>query len=551
MDKLSLIEVTAAVADVPNSASIADKFSDEQKYGMDMLRSGNSVLLMGVAGSGKSTLLREYLWEMQEKEPKEWEHTAVVAPTGVAAVNVGGSTLHSFFQLPPYVLDPEDASINKSGKWSKIRTLIIDEISMVRSDMFACLDRRLRAGKGQYEGLPFGGVRIILIGDVCQLEPVMPNAGNAEYDFLMDNFGSGWFFNTEEFNKLRPVPVYLTRTFRQEDTQLSSLLDRVRRGDKSAADDINRVLVLNPQADGSGGPVVCPTLKQVDDINMEMLNKIDEETKVYKGVRIGSFKEGDQRTDSILELKVGARVLAVANYYSKSISPYDWAAKSIKTLFINGDPGVVTDLDPLTVDFDRHGEIKVDRYTWESIKYDYVYNDKRKRMCLERKVVGSFTQIPLKLGWAITIHKSQGMGFENMVVDMGRGAFSSGQTYVALSRAMSLAGLVLRTPIMPRDIFTDPNAIMFHDAAVRIAQEEYDKVKARYADKKEEPMAEPKVQENAVINIEDAAAQLNELGKVIASLRFAAPEIQREHQHEAAACLNNIATSLGLVPDHG
>lgn len=514
---------------------ISEKFSREQKYAMDLLRSGRSVLLMGVAGSGKSTLLREYLWELQETNPEMWDHTAVVAPTGVAAINVEGSTIHSFFQLPPYVLDPHEEEISKTGKWSKIRTLIIDEVSMVRSDLFACIDYRLRANKGRQSRLPFGGVRIVLIGDVCQLEPVMPNRNSDEHDFLMDRFGSGWFFNTNQFAQLNPVPVYLTRTFRQEDATLSGYLDRVRLGDQDVAEELNKVLKIDPNADGTTGPIVCPTIAQVNALNMEMLDRIPEDEKVFEGVRTGVFKEKDQRTDTKLTLKVGARVLSVSNYYNKDLSAYSLAAKGLPPIFINGSTGVVTSLDPLTVSFDRHGEVKVVPHIWESMKYDYVTDPETGHKKLGRHIVGTFTQIPLKLGWAITIHKSQGMGFENMVVDMGRGAFSSGQTYVALSRAMSLKGLVLRQKLEPWHIFTDEHAVDFHKAAVKIALELM-----------ETELGEDLRSAINKVNMEKVSEAYAKLGAVLKAIEVAPIPDQAAELTRVSECLADITEHLGI-----
>ena len=428
-----------------NDPGIAS-FTDEQRYAMRLFRTGKqSVLLMGVAGAGKSLLIRKYIAEQEN----QFADIAIVAPTGVAAVNIGGTTIHSLFQLSPGALDPDDEE-GVTGKWSKIEILIIDEISMVRADVFACIDRRLRAGKSNYNAQkPFGGVRIIMVGDVCQLDPIMPKRGTDEHEFLMDHFGSGWFFDTKEFRELNPTPIFLTKSFRQEELSLSNMLDRVRVGDRTAAKDLNDALQSAPDADGSNGPVVCCTNRQVDDINSIQLAKLEGEVGAFQGILSGKFKPNDCRTDVVLELKVGARVLAVANNYEAG--------------FINGDAGTVVSLAPLVVDFDRHGERYVNTFKWESIRYTYEHCEESKRKRLQRMVVGQFIQVPLRLGWAITIHKSQGMGFAQMTVDMGKGAFASGQTYVALSRSMTLEGLTLKVPIRSNDIFTDRDALKFHE----------------------------------------------------------------------------------------
>ncbi|MCH5219377.1 MAG: AAA family ATPase [Muribaculaceae bacterium] len=403
-----------------------------------------SVFLSGKAGTGKSTFLH-YLTATTKKK------YVVLAPTGIAAVNVGGQTLHSFFKIPLKPLLPEDPDfavtrLRSRLKYSKqhiklIRSLeliIIDEISMVRADVIDFIDRVLRVYSGNMR-LPFGGKQILFVGDVFQLEPVV--TGN-DRDILARAYSSFYFFDAFVFKQIDLIPIELTKVYRQTDLRFISLLDNIRAG-KPMQQDIDllnsRYIPGHVSATEVGDftMTIATRRDMVDAINDRHLNALPAPPVVFAGEIENEFPLNSLPTDLNLELKTGAQVVFVRND-----PEHRW---------VNGTVAVVTTCLPdlIQVITEDGEEFDVERERWVNVKY--VFNEKTRQV--DEIELGAFVQYPLKPAWALTIHKSQGLTFNKVIIDIGRGAFAGGQTYVALSRCRSLEGIILANPITPRDIY--------------------------------------------------------------------------------------------------
>lgn len=406
--------------------------------------------MTGKAGSGKSTFLK-YIKEHTRKRH------VVLAPTGIAAVNVGGSTLHSFFKIPFKPLLPDDpdfasSRIRKRLKYSKahaklihdLELVIIDEISMVRADIIDFVDKVLRVYSGNMRE-PFGGKQMLFVGDIFQLEPVVTADMR---DVLRHAYRDSYFFSANVFADFAIVPIELKKIYRQSDSRFIGLLDRIRVGAPTDAD----VATLNARVAPDYVPspenfvmTLATRRDMVDAINDAQLARLKSKEITYKGSIVDDFPENSLPTAKELTLKVGAQVVFVRNDREKR--------------WVNGTLGRVslaTD-DLLEVELENGERACVEREIWENITYRY---DEERRRVTE-KVIGTFTQFPVRLAWALTIHKSQGLTFNNVVIDIGRGAFSGGQTYVALSRCRSLEGIALRSTINPRDVFVNPSILNF------------------------------------------------------------------------------------------
>ncbi len=393
--------------------------------------------ITGRAGTGKSTLLQHFRATTEKQ-------VVVLAPTGVAAVNVGGQTIHSFFRFPPGItLDKVRSRSSNRALYEHLDTVIIDEISMVRADLFDCIEKCLRLD-GPVVGAPFGGVQLVLFGDLYQLPPVVPSD---EARLFQTFYKSPYFFDAQLYPQAQVSTVELTEVYRQRDPAFVALLDAVRTGTLSEADReaLNAACTGLREPPPARPPIhLMTTNAMADQVNRAHQERLSGKAQVYVGSVRGSFGERQLPTHEKLRLRVGARVMLLNN---------DEDGR-----WINGDLGWVVALaEPeqadgvLTVDLDRGGRVKVSPYTWEVIRF--VYDRNRGR--IESEVMGSFTQYPLRLAWAVTIHKAQGKTFDEVVVDVGRGTFAPGQAYVALSRCTTLAGLQLRRPLLARHVWAD------------------------------------------------------------------------------------------------
>jgi tetratricopeptide (TPR) repeat protein len=383
----------------------------------------------------------------------------VLAPTGIAAVNVGGQTIHSFFKLPLKPLMPDDPDfaihvLRKRMKYSsshakliqKLELVIIDEISMVRADIIDFIDKILRVYSGNMRQ-PFGGKQMLFVGDVFQLEPVV--TGDTR-DIIGRFYTNPYFFNARVFNEFSLVPIELQKVYRQNEEELISMLDRIRVGNPLPSD-INtlnaRVVLDNSQATNTKEMtmVIATRRDMVDNINETHLNQLKTKAHTYRGKIEGDFPLSSLPTDMELTLKDGAQVVFIKNDIDKR--------------WVNGTIGVIDHCtnDKVMVKTEDGELHTVMPEKWGNVKY--VYNEKKKNV--DEIELGSFTQYPLKLAWALTIHKSQGLTFNSVVIDIGRGAFAGGQTYVALSRCRSLQGITMRSTVNPRDIYVNPAIVNF------------------------------------------------------------------------------------------
>ena len=399
------------------------------------------IFVTGKAGTGKSTFIH-YLRHSVEKQ------VVVLAPTGVAALNVQGATIHSFFRFPPHVLSSEDIKEVEDRKlYSKLDILVLDEVSMIRADVLDAIDAFLRVN-GKHNDSPFGGTQVVMVGDLLQLPPVV--ATKEEAALFSRRYTSPYFFSAKAIAAQEIAPVELERVFRQQDPTFVDLLNRIRLGDSSEQllTAINARLSAPPPSDT---PIVLtPTNARADDINTAALDKLPGDVRAYEGTIEGSLNLEEDRLPSPfhLGLKLNSRVM-----FTKNDKERRW---------INGSLGVVTEMKPdsITVrlkDMSR-GVVTVERVSWD--KYKYVYDEKNDKIIPE--VVASYTQFPLMLGWAITIHKSQGKTLPAVKVDLGNGAFAPGQTYVALSRAKRLEDVWLGQAIKKKDVFCDERIRNFY-----------------------------------------------------------------------------------------
>ncbi|MCM1452850.1 MAG: AAA family ATPase [Clostridium sp.] len=443
MKKASDIDISTIDTDSP-------EFQDALKL---VTHTQQSVFLTGKAGTGKSTFLK-YLTATTKKK------FVVLAPTGIASVNAGGQTLHSFFKLPFKPILPNDPIMHSNSmlrdrmKYSKqhiklikeLDLIIIDEVSMLRADIVDFIDRILRVYSGKQHA-PFGGKQLLLVGDVFQLEPVI--TGDVR-DVLCHFYADGFFFfNARAFSTLGIAAIELTKVYRQKDSDFIRMLDRVRVG-SPFQEDIDRLNAkVTPQAslfDDQDFTMTIATRRDiVDNINQTHIDRLKTPERVFVGIIEGDFPESSLPTEKELTLKEGAQVVFVKNDPERR-----WVNGTIGRVAGFGEEDIIVELE----DGKKHA-VKID--TWDNVKYEY---DEQKHKVTE-KVLGSYMQYPLKLAWALTIHKSQGLTFDRVIVDVGQGAFSGGQTYVALSRCRSLQGIRLRSTINPRDVFVNPKVVAF------------------------------------------------------------------------------------------
>ena len=395
------------------------------------------LFVTGRAGTGKSTLLREFV-------SQSGLNCAVVAPTGLAALNVGGQTIHSFFRIKPgpVISDSEHVPVFRPGhpKWRLMKNmdvLVIDEISMVRADLLDAMDYSLRANLKSEE--PFGGKRVVVFGDLLQLEPVVRRG--AEMEMMLDLYASPFFFDAKVLRNFPMEILELTEVHRQAgDQDFVWALNELRQGKTEVLDAINERV----GASLDGREVTLHTRNAgVLAMNMERLMRLSGSSREFKATFTGDSID-ETPTDPLLTLKLGARVMFVRN----------------GTEWVNGTLGTVTGFPEeggVKVEKDDGETVTVGPETWEKVRWSW--DGMRHRIAAE--VTGTFTQIPLKLAWALTVHKSQGLTFDQVRLDFGQGAFAHGQLYVALSRCRTLAGLSLAHPLKPTDLIINERVLEF------------------------------------------------------------------------------------------
>lgn len=409
-----------------------------------------SLFLSGKAGTGKSTFLKEVC-----KSTKK--NFILVAPTGIAAINAGGTTINSFFRLPFRVFLPNDSDFHtgniqdflrydddKRKLFNELELVIIDEISMVRADVLDAIDKIMRYYCGNsFEA--FAGKQMLLIGDLYQLEPVVTRD---ELPVITKFYDSPYFFSSFAFREANFAHVEFQKIYRQKDEGFIELLNKVRVNKADILDlyKINqRCRPCKLEGELNTAITLTTIRKAADSINQNELKKIKAKEFIFKGIVEGDFNTNNLPTDLELRLKEGAQVMFVKN--------------DTKRRWVNGTIGKIIEIteNQIKVQLESEEIIEVDKMIWENISY--TYDDKLNRIV--EKALGSFTQYPLRLAWAVTIHKSQGLTFKNVIVDLGYGSFAAGQLYVALSRCTSLEGLFLRTPVKRSDLIVSPSVVEF------------------------------------------------------------------------------------------
>ncbi|HRN88150.1 DEAD/DEAH box helicase [Hyphomicrobium sp.] len=417
--------------------------TDEYRAALDFLadaREGH-LFVTGRAGTGKSTLLRALQGTLDAE-------IVVVAPTGLAAVNVGGQTIHSFFGLPPRLLRSDDIRRSRNGQvMRKLDFLVIDEVSMVRSDLMWAIDQSLRINRGRPREA-FGGVRLVLFGDLHQLPPVVQEAEVAAH--LESEFGGPFFFSVPALAEgPGTARLELTQVFRQSDEALISVLNRIRDGEVEEDDLIQlneRVAPIRTLGEGEKFVILTPTNAAAHRINAAYLEALPGHAHTYEAGITGDFTNASHPTDSALTLKPGAKVILLRNDPERR--------------WVNGTIARISRLEDKKVMIEVAGrEYELEPVSWEQRRYAYDKDQEK----IVGTVAGTFKQYPVRLAWALTIHKAQGLTLDNVYIDLGRGTFAHGQAYVALSRCRSLEGLALARSLTPRDILFDRSALGYRE----------------------------------------------------------------------------------------
>ncbi len=421
------------------------EINQQFKRALDIMEnSSRNVFITGRAGTGKSTLL-EYFRSITRK------NMVALAPTGVAALNVQGQTIHSFFHFKPDITPTKVINIRvgeeDAASYKGLQAVIIDEVSMVRADLLDCMNTFLQI-HGPKKNKPFGGLQMIFIGDLYQLPPVVTGD---EKQVFQSMYETPYFFSAHAFNGLEMELVELEDIYRQQDQRFISMLNAIRNNSVTEDD----MLLLNEQYNPDFEPkkgefFICLTTTNAlaDQINLKQLNKLRERSHTFKAEVKGDFGKDYIPTRIELKLKLGAQIMMLNN--------------DTDGRWVNGTIGTVLGIRSMKNGEDciearlAHGEtVDITPYTWEIFRF--FMQDGH----LQSEVVGTFTQFPLMLAWAVTIHKSQGKTFGRVIIDIGKGTFAHGQMYVALSRCTTLEGLVLRQKINKNNIWADYRVVKF------------------------------------------------------------------------------------------
>lgn len=442
------------------------KLTTEQEQALAMMLSGRNVFLTGKAGTGKSTILRSF----REKCPRE---CVFLAPTGIAAINISGSTLHSFFQLKPGLLTPDSMEELRNRKRinliRQVETIVIDEVSMVRSDLFTAIDMRLREVTNNPR--PFGGKQIILVGDFFQLPPVVKSKTESAY--LQRELGGHYAFQTNLWQRADFHCMCLQTIHRQQnDVLFLSILNHLRYGELKKRDllldgqdePVNAIealtrLCVNVPALEQTPVYLCTTNYDADAFNQQCLGKLKSETHTFRAAVFGKFKECDYPTPETLALKIGARVMTLTNKRTPDG----------EIEYVNGEIGVVEGVEDgddavVQVRLDRGATVAVQRAEWSQYEYVLEYDANSGRQVIRQNEVGKFVQMPLKLSYAVTIHKAQGLSLDYVAVKLGNGCFAPGQLYTALSRCRCIKNLRIDRPVHHEDAIIDSAVIDFYRA---------------------------------------------------------------------------------------
>ncbi|MBP9692516.1 MAG: AAA family ATPase [Alphaproteobacteria bacterium] len=404
-----------------------------------MENTSQNLFITGKAGTGKSTLLTYFRRHTKKK-------IVVLAPTGVAAINVSGQTIHSFFKFKHSVTLNTIQKIKgkeKNNIYKKLDTIVIDEISMVRADLLDCVDRFLRLN-GKNPSLPFGGIQMVFIGDLYQLPPVVTSQ---ERDVFEAHYKSPYFFSATFFENYEMTFIELDQIFRQQDDQFIHLLNAIRNETMTGEDMALLNKRVKPDFESEGYIYLTPKNSNADDINADRLHALKGKSFTVEAKIEGTFGKEYYPTRQALTFKEGAQVMMVNNDPNG-----DW---------VNGTMGKILsfkkyeDETVIVVRLENGAIVKVSPHKWEINRF-FLESE-----AIQSEVIGAFTQYPLTLAWALTIHKSQGKTFQKLILDIGSGAFMSGQVYVALSRCTSLEGLVLKKPIHVRHIWSDQEVVSF------------------------------------------------------------------------------------------
>jgi len=416
--------------------------TDEYRRVKELVSSGTPVVFVtGRAGTGKSTLIHHL-------RDTARGNVVVLAPTGVAAMNIQGATIHSFFRFPPKLLTSDDVKkVRFNAPYKNVDLLILDEVSMVRADVLDAIDRFLRLN-GPHKDLPFGGVQVLVVGDLHQLPPVVASADETEH--FKTTYGSPFFFSSRAIETVDVAVVELTEVFRQKDEAFIDILNDIRDGDPASEtlDCLNDR--VTPEVDVDRETVLSTTNRIADRINKSRMAALPSDAQVFVGATAGTFALSSDRLPSPMELllKKGARVM-----FTKNDPDRRW---------VNGTLGHVKKLTKKRVDVkldDTGDTVEVERATWETYRYEFDPEEETHVPI----VTGAFKQLPLTPAWAITIHKSQGKTLSAARIDLGRSAFAPGQVYVALSRCRRLDDVTLSRPVTPNDVFVDRRVTGFLD----------------------------------------------------------------------------------------